>query len=475
MIEVLNQFDAFLWGWFLIIILLGTGIFLTIRYRGVQFRHFGEIFANIKKSMKKGEGGKVSGFGALCSALGSQVGTGNLVGVASALFSGGPGAVFWMWITALIGMATNFTEVVLGQLYRERDKDGNLVGSPCYYMMNGLKNKKLGKGLAVAYAICVVLGIGVVYAMLQSNSVVMAVHGMNDKIPLWAVGIVLAVLAGLVVFGGAKRLADVSSLIVPFMAIAYLLIAVIVIAINITKMPAVFALIFKSAFSVRAVAGGVLGHTMREAIRYGVARGLFSNDAGNGTAAALHSAAEVKHPFKQGLSGMLGVFVDTIIVCSCTALIILSTGALESGKEGIELTQYALSTVLGRPGAAIILVAMFLFGFTSLLADIQIGEVNLGWACHRNKKVLTAYRVFGVFLAFLGAIVPTSLLWVFVDILTAFMVLINVGPLIAMSGKVREVVDDYEKAQKEHIEDPVWHFEEIQAESGESAAVKATK
>lgn len=454
MIDALKTFDGFLWGWFLIIILLGTGIILTIRYRAVQFRHFGEIFANIKKSMNK-EGGNVSGFGALCSALGSQVGTGNLVGVATALVSGGPGAVFWMWITALIGMATNFTEVVLGQLYRERDDDGTLVGSPCYYMMKGLKSKPL----AVLYAVFVVLGIGIIYSMLQANSVVMAVHGVNDSIPLPVLGLILAVLTALVIFGGAKRLAEVSSLIVPFMAIAYLIIAVVILLLNITALPSIIVLIFRSAFSGQAVAGGVIGHTMREALRYGVARGLFSNDAGNGTAAALHSAAEVRHPVTQGLSGMLGVFVDTIVVCSCTAFIILITGALETGKTGIQLTQAALGTVMGAPGAYIILVAMFLFGFTSLIADIQIGEVNLGWTCNRNKKILFAFRVLGCFLAFLGAIIPTDLLWIFVDILTAFMVLVNVVPLLVLSGKVSRVVVDYEEQKKNQTEEPVWDFD----------------
>lgn len=455
MIEALNTFDGFLWGWFLIIILLGTGLILTVRYRAVQFRHFGEIFANIRKSMNKG-GGNVSGFGALCSALGSQVGTGNLVGVATALVSGGPGAVFWMWVTALIGMATNFTEVVLGQLYRERDDDGTLVGSPCYYIQKGFKSRPM----AIMYALFVVVGIGVIYTMLQANSVVMAVHGVNENIPLPAVGVVLAILTALVIFGGAKRLAEVSSLIVPFMAIAYLIIAVVILVLNITSLPAIIVMIFKSAFSGQAVAGGVVGHTMREALRYGVARGLFSNDAGNGTAAALHSAAEVKHPVTQGLSGMLGVFVDTVVICSCTAMIILSTGALESGKTGIQLTQEALSSVMGKPGAFIIVIAMFLFGFTSLLADIQIGEVNLGWTCNRNKTLLFAFRVLGCFLAFLGAIIPTDLLWIFVDILTAFMVLVNVGPLIALSGKVAKVIDDYEAQKKNNIEDPVWDFDQ---------------
>lgn len=453
MIDALNTFDGFLWGWFLIIILLGTGLILTIRYRAVQFRHFGEIFGNIKKSMNK-DGGNVSGFGALCSALGSQVGTGNLVGVATALVSGGPGAVFWMWITALIGMATNFTEVVLGQLYRERDDDGTLVGSPCYYLMKGMRSKPM----AIAYALFVVIGIGIIYTMLQANSVVMAVHGVNENIPLPAVGVILAILTALVIFGGAKRLAEVSSLIVPFMAIAYLVIAVVILVMNITSLPAVIAMIFKSAFSGQAVVGGVVGHTMREALRYGVARGLFSNDAGNGTAAALHSAAEVKHPVTQGLSGMLGVFVDTVVVCSCTAMIILSTGALESGKTGIELTQAAMSSVMGRPGALLIVVAMFLFGFTSLLADIQIGEVNLGWTCNRNKTILFVFRIIGCGLAFLGAIVPTDLLWLFVDILTAFMVLVNVPALLALSGKVSRVVKDYEDQKKNNVEDPAWDF-----------------
>ncbi|WP_304509399.1 alanine/glycine:cation symporter family protein [Anaerotignum sp.] len=452
---LLENFAGFLWGWFLIIILLGTGVFLTIRLKGIQFRYFGRIFKNIKKSMKKTDG--VSGFGALCAALGSQVGTGNLVGVASALVSGGPGAIFWMWITALVGMCTNFCEVVLGQVYRDKDKDGTFAGGPSYYISKGLKCKPL----AAAYTLFVVLGIGVVYVMLQSNSVVSAVRGMTDAIPAVVVGLFLMVLTALVIFGGMKRLADFASFVVPFMSIAYLLVAMVILAINIKSMPAVVALIFKSAFSFKAVGGGIIGHTIKNAIRYGVARGLFSNDAGNGTAAALHSTANVKHPFAQGLSGMLGVFVDTVIVCSSTAFIILSTGALDSGKEGIELTQYALSSVMGKSGGMLILVAMFLFGFTSLLADIQIGEINLGWICARNKKVITAYRVLACVLVIVSAVIPTATLWTLVDILTAFMVLVNVIPLIALSGKVKDVANDYEKQIFDGVEEPVWDMEKM--------------
>lgn len=454
LLEITGKFAGFLWGWFLIAILLGTGLFLTIRLKGAQFRYFGQIFKNIKHSMKKTDG--VSGFGALCASLGSQVGTGNLVGVASALVSGGPGAVFWMWITALVGMATSFSEIVLGMLYRDKNADGSYVGSPCHYMRKGMNSKFL----AVGYAVFVFLGIGVVYAMLQCNSVVSAVLGVAPSVSPLIVGICIMVLTALVIFGGMKRLSDVASLVVPFMSIAYLAIALIVIIVNIRHIPAVLAMIFKSAFSLRAVAGGVLGHTMREAIRYGVARGLFSNDAGNGCAAALHSAADVKHPFTQGLSGMLGVFVDTIIVCSCTCFIILSTGALESGKKGIELTQYALSTVMGKPGSYLILAAMFLFGFTSLLADIQIGEVNLGWACKRNQKIIKAYRVAACGLVILGAVVPTALLWNLVDILTAFMAIFNVIPLIVLSGETAQVIKNYEKQKQDGVEDPVWNYEQ---------------
>lgn len=451
----LEKFASFLWGWFLIAILIGTGAFLTIRLKGVQFRYFGQAFKSIKRSMKKTNG--VSGFGALCAALGSQVGTGNLVGVASALVSGGPGAIFWMWVTALVGMATNFAEVVLGQIYREKNADGTYIGGPSYYISKGLKCKALG----AAYTVFVVLGIGTIYVMLQSNSVVSAVGGMGMAISKIAIGIALMILTALVIFGGMKRLAEVASFVVPFMSFAYIIIAIIVIIINLRSMPAVFEMIFKSAFSVQAVSGGVMGHTIRSAIRYGVARGLFSNDAGNGTAAALHSAADVQHPVTQGFSGIIGVFVDTILICSCTALIILSTGALASGKQGIELTQYALSSVMGKPGAALIMIAMFLFGFTSLLADIQIGEVNLGWACKRNSTIIQCYRVIACILVAVGAVIPTTYLWVMVDILTAFMVLVNVIPLIAPSGKVSALVEDYEKQKTANIDEPKWSYEEL--------------
>lgn len=446
---IVQTLNGIFWGWLVAGILLGTGIFFTIRLRLIQFRYFPKLFSNLKKSMKS-EGG-VSGFGALCSAVGSQVGTGSLVGVATALAAGGPGAIFWMWMTALLGMPISFSEAILGQLFREKNEDGTYRGGPAYYMRKGLHCPLL----AVLFSISVMVGIGFFYAMIQSNSISVALTGVAP-IPPAIAGAVLLVMVCLVIFGGIKRLSEVTSLIVPFMALGYLLMAIFVVITHIQMLPQVLKLIFSSAFQFKAAAGGFTGYTIKEAFRYGVARGLFSNDAGNGTTPSMHASAEVKHPVNQGLAAMLGTFITTIIICTCTAFCILFTGAIDSGETGIALTQTAFSLALGNAGKWVIFLAMFLFGFTTLLADVYYGEVNLISLISENKKAITFYRLICCIMIFMGAVAPVAVVWDLVDLVSALMVFFNVIALIGLSGYVVFTLKDFASQKAKGIDDPVW-------------------
>lgn len=456
MMEVIQSINGIFWGWLVAGILLCTGLFFTIKLKFIQVTYFTKLFSNLKASMKS-EGG-VSGFGALCAAVGGQVGTGSLVGVATALASGGPGAIFWMWVTALLGMPISFSEAVLGQMFREKNADGTYRGGPAYYMEKGLANKKLGKALSVLFSVSVMIGIGFFYAMIQSNSISIALTGVVDIEPVIA-GIIILVLVALVIFGGIKRLSEVSSLIVPFMALGYILIAVFIVVSNISLLPEIIVTIFKSAFSFQAAAGGVAGYTIKEAFRYGVARGLFSNDAGNGTAPSMHASAVVKHPVNQGLAAMLGTFLTTIIICSCTAFCVLFTGVLDSGETGIALTQAAFGTALGGAGKWIVFIAMFLFGFTTLLADIYYGEVNLMALFSENKKLVLGYRIICCGLIIVGAVAPVSLVWDLVDFVSAFMVIFNVIALLGLAKYVAYVLKDYAGQKAKGKASPIWNFD----------------
>lgn len=315
-IAIIKSINGVLWGWLIAAVLLCCGLFLTGRFKFPQLRYFTKLLSNLSGA-NSAEGG-VSGFGALCAAVGSEVGTGSLVGVATALASGGPGAIFWMWVTAILGMPTMFSEAVLAQLFRVKNSDGTYRGGPAYYMSKGLHSKIL----AILFSISLVIGIGCIYVMIQSNSIAAALTGVAPVSSLVA-GLALMVIVGLVIFGGVKRISDVASYIVPFMAGVYIILALFIVITNISSFIDMLVMIIESAFGIGQVAGGVAGYSVQQAFRYGVARGLFSNDAGNGTTPGMHASANVKHPVNQGLSGMLGVFTTTIVVCSCTAFCIL--------------------------------------------------------------------------------------------------------------------------------------------------------
>jgi len=454
--QIINVLNGVFWGWLVAGILLGTGLFFTFRFGFLQILHFPKIFSCLRDTMKS-EDNSVSGFAALCAALGGQVGTGSLVGVATALASGGPGAIFWMWITALLGMPITFAEAVLGQLFRVQNPDGTYRGGAAYYMERGLKNK----ALATLYSLCMIIAVGFFIAMIQSNSISAALTGVVDVPPVVA-GVLVLLLTAAVIVGGIKRLADVSSYIVPFMALAYIAISLFIVITNITKFPAIFSLILRSAFSMKALGGGIAGYTMKEAFRYGVARGLFSNDAGNGAAAGMHATANVKHPVTQGFAGMLGTFFTTIIICSCTALCIMFTGALESGETGINLTQIAFGNALGVAGKWVVFSAMALFGFTTLLADVYYGEINLLFIFKGNFKSVWIYRIVLAILLVVAAIMPVDTLWSLIDFMAAFLVFFNVIALLGLHKYVVFAIKDYFAQKKKNKgTEPVWNWDKV--------------
>ena len=451
--EVIKAINGVFWGWLIAGILLSCGIFYTIRLGFPQVRYFTQLIPNLWKASRNATG--VSAFGALCSAIGSEVGAGSLVGVATALASGGPGAIFWMWVTAILGMPIMFGEAVLAQIFRVKNEDGTTFrGGPAYYMRRGLN----AKVLPILFSISVILGNGVVYCMVQSNSIAGSFSGQAELPPL-AIGVILVALVGLVIFGGIKRLSTVASYIVPFMAFAYIILALVVLVTHAECIAAMFRLIIDSAFGVQQAAGGVLGYSVQEAFRYGVARGLFSNDAGAGTTPSMHAAANVKHPVNQGLSGMLGVFVTTIIVCSCTAFCILLSGALNGSLTGIQLTQAAFSSSFGDLGYWLVAAAMFLFGYTTLLANMYYGEVNTRYLFPDKKHAVTIYRIFALCLILFGSIVPVISMWEFADLFGALMVLFNVIALFRLSKYVAFALKDYQE-QKKICDAPLWDYDE---------------
>ena len=440
----------FLWSYVIAYILIGVGVLFTIKLGAPQFKYFSRGLKIMKKSVKSSEDG-ISGFASLCSAVGTQVGTGSLVGVASALATGGPGAIFWMWITALFGMVISFSEVILGQLFRVKTEDGTFRGGPAYYIEKGLKNKGAGIVISVLY----ILAIGMAIASMQTHSIANAFANVVAINPIFP-GIAVIILTGLVIVGGAKRLVDVSSLIVPFMAIAYILIVLFIIFTNISLLPSMFVLIVKSAFTTQAAVGGVVGHTVMQAFRNGIARGLFSNDAGNGAGAILHSTAEVKHPVEQGFLGMVGTFITTCIICSMTAFAILFTGALSSGAEGINLLQEAFYNAIGISGRWIVFLAMFLFGFTTLLGDIFIGESNIIYIFkEKSRTPIWIYRIILV----ISCTVPLNAVWAAIDTLVGLILFINLFALLKLYKYVKYSFLNYTWQLENGIEDPIFNRE----------------
>lgn len=442
----------FMWANVIGYVLLAVGLYYSIRLGFPQFRHARLIKKVIKKNLKASDG--VSGFAALATAVGGQVGTGSLVGVATAISLGGPGAVFWMWITALLGMVITFAETVLGQIYRVKIEDGSYRGGPSYYVQFGLKSRFMGIVTAFFY----ILGVGLCIAFMQSNSISQAFTGVVDLNPIIP-GIVVTIAAFIITIGGVKRLTDFSSKVVPVMALAYIVVVLVIIFTNISKFPAVLAMIFKSAFKPQAALGGMVGHTVMDAFRQGVARGLFSNDAGNGIAGIMHAAADVDHPAEQGFLGMFGTFVTTIIICSLSAFALLLTGVVGNPDSGvgINLVQDAFQSILGVPGRWLVFFAMLMFGFTTLIADLFYGESNVRLIFKDKYKIpLWIYRIIAFIMFLVATQMDLELVWGFIDVFVGIVVFINVISLVFLFKDVKGILDDYQNQLKEGKENPVW-------------------
>ncbi|MGJ9384384.1 alanine/glycine:cation symporter family protein [Salipaludibacillus sp. CF4.18] len=424
----------------LMILLVGGGIFLTFKLGFFQFRYFPHIMkSTFGKMFKKSEGeGTITAFQALAGSLASTVGAANIVGVPVAIALGGPGAIFWMWMVALIGMATKYSEVVLGMMYRTKNKRGEYVGGPMYYIDKGLG----WKWMAILFA-CVQLLVVFGSTSAQANSLAGAISG-SFEVPGIITGIVVSVLIALVMFGGLKSIGNFAEKVIPIMVVLYIVASLIVLIVNITVIPEAFALIFKYAFTPISAAGGFAGAAIAAAIRNGVARGLYSNEAGMGSAAIFHAGAKIKHPAKQGFWGVFEVFVDTIIISTITALVILTTDVWQviEVNEAAGMTAAAMSSVFGSDLAGIIItVAIFFFAFTTILMVVYAGEKQAEYLFGYNASVIFRYIFIGAIL--FGSMSSLILIWSLLDILLALIVIPNMIAVILLSGKVKEITTDY--------------------------------
>nr|WP_202602121.1 alanine/glycine:cation symporter family protein [Photobacterium halotolerans] len=430
-----------LWGSVLIYLLVGVGIYFTYLLGFIQFRHFVHMFTVMKNSRKSDAAG-ISSFQALCTSLAARVGTGNMAGVAVALTLGGPGAIFWMWLIAMLGMATAFAESALAQLYKTRDDDGNYRGGPAYYMEKGLGMRWMG----VVFSIFLIIAFGLVFNAVQANSIAKAMNVAFGWQPV-VVGMVLVALTGFIIFGGMRTIARTAEILVPVMAICYLLLALVVVAMNIEQVPSVIALIFRSAFGLEEAASGALGYTIAQGMINGLKRGLFSNEAGMGSApnAAASATPYPPHPASQGYVQMLGVFTDTIVICSATVAIILVSGEYVPHGEvtGIELTQRALASQVGDWGGIFIAIAIFLFAFTSLVANYSYAETNLIFLEHNHKAGLLIFRAVVLGMVMFGALAELPTVWAMADVSMGMMAIINLIAILLLSGTVVKLAKDY--------------------------------
>lgn len=438
--EFVSLVNNILWGdgQVLIIMLLACGIWFTVKLGGVQLRHFTHMFALLKGSTSSTKEG-ISSFQALCTSLSARVGTGNLAGVAVAISLGGSGAIFWMWMIALLGMATGFAESVLGQLYKVRDENGEFRGGPAYYIKQGL-NKTW---LAVAFSLCLFFGYGFVFSAVQANTITDALNNAY-AFPSEYSGLVIIALAALIVVGGLRGIARFAEYVVPFMGISYVLVALVITFINIAELPAMLLDIVKSAFGLQEAGAGALG----AAIKNGIQRGLYSNEAGSGSVphAAASAVPNPNHPVSQGYIQMLGVFLDTMILCTSTAFIILLAGGSSSEQmEGIRLTQDAMSRHLGNGGTDFVAAAISLFAFTSVVANYAYGESNLHMFKLDNRAGRAAYTIGYLGMIYWGAQAALPQVWAMADMALGLMTVINIVAIVWMTPTIVAISKDYFK------------------------------
>ena len=447
--EVVSKASDYLWNVILIILLCGTGIYFTIRLKFIQIRKFGEgfklVFGNISLKGEKGKNGEMTTFQSLATAIAAQDGTGNLAGAATALIGGGPGAIFWMWVSAFFGMSTIYAEATLAQQYKVQ-KDGEVTGGPVYYIRAAFKGA-FGKALAAIFAILIVLALGFTGNMVQSNSIGAAFSEVfsarNIEIPSIVFGLILAAVIGFIFLGGVNRLASVVEKIVPIMAGIYIVGSLVLILMNITALPEAIKMIFVGAFNPEAVVGAGAGIAVREAIRFGVARGLFSNEAGMGSTPHAHARAKVENPHKQGLAAMISVFIDTFIILNLTVFSILTTGVLDSGKEGTALTQAAFTKGFGNFGDIFVAVCLLFFAFSTILGWHFFGEVNVKYLF--GEKAAKFYSILVIGFVIVGSTLKVQLVWSLSDFFNGLMVIPNAIALWALSGVVVKICKQYGK------------------------------
>ncbi len=434
--EVLNAASGFIWGPIMLTLLMGVGIYLTIGLRAMPWRRLGQAFRVLWRGRVPRDemAGDITPFQALMTELSATVGTGNIAGVATAIYLGGPGAVFWMWVTALVGMATKYGEAMLAVRYRETDELGNHVGGPMYYIKNGLGPRWRWLGVLFSlFGMLAAFGIG---NTVQSNTVASAVQS-SLGLPTWLTGLLVAILTGAVIIGGIRRLATVAEKLVPFMAVAYVGGSLVVILANVGEVPAALLTIVADAFTGTAAAGGFAGATVLMAIRFGVARGLFSNEAGLGSAPIAHAAAKTNDPVRQGMIGMLGVFIDTIVVCTMTALVIVITGVWTGGETGAALSTRAFDAGLHNVGGFVVTFALIVFAFTTLLGWSYYGERCAEYLF--GVSAIKPYRLLWVLAIPIGAVGNLGLIWLAADILNGLMAIPNLIALVALSPVIFQV------------------------------------
>ena len=441
--DLVLKVNDVLTGSVLIIALVGIGLLFTFKLGFIQIRGFKDGWNRTFGGLfsKKGDAGKdgMSSFQALATAIAAQVGTGNIAGAATAIAVGGPGAIFWMWISAFLGMSTIFAEAVMAQKFKQVSDDGTVTGGPVYYIRGAFKGT-FGKVLAAIFAVLIIFALGFMGNVVQSNSIA-ASWNTAFGIPKIAMGIFIAVVSLFVFTGGMKRIAKVTELIVPIMAAFYIVGSLIVIFANVTAIPAAFHDIIVGAFKPAAVAGGAMGATLKLAVQKGVARGLFSNEAGMGSTPHAHAVAKVNHPVEQGFVAMIGVFIDTFVILNLTAFVIITTGSRTSGFTGAQLSQYAFSTLYGKFGEIFIAICMLFFAFSTIIGWYFFGEANIRYLF--GAKAVKIYSIIVCICVALGSLQEVDLVWNMADCFNSMMVIPNAIALVALSGLVKKTHDDY--------------------------------
>ena len=450
-IEMINsKVNGFVWGPVMLTLLVGTGLFLSIRTGFLQFRRFGYAIKHTVGSLfSKGQHEKtksgVSPFQAVATAMAGTIGTGSIAGIATAIVSGGPGAVFWMWISALLGMVTKYSEIVLSLHFREKNENDQWVGGPMYYIRKGVKSKWLGKVLAALFAVFAMVACLGTGNATQSNSIADALHK-TLNVPTAITGIILTTIVAAVILGGMKRISSINEKLVPFMAVFFVVCSVVAVAINYKAVPEAFSLIFREAFNFKAAVGGAAGYGIMTAMRFGFARGVFSNEAGLGSAPIAHAASSAKNPVDQGLWGMFEVFFTTIIICTLSALTILTTGIWETGKiSGAALSIASFNSIIPGLGGIIVTLATVFFALSTILGWAYYGEVSVGYLTKNSKVAVYIYRIVYVLMVYIGAIGSLDLIWSISETMNGLMAIPNLVGLISLSAVVSKLTKDYFK------------------------------